>query len=179
MDWKSWRGVVFLDPFATQVEWSTVERISEFAALDMWILFPTSAIARLLPRNKTPDEINPKWAERLNGVYGDQSWRCLYKPASQLTLFGEQESERATGVDGLLRIYSEKLGSAFGSRFMAKTWTLRNSHGSAIFEFLFCVGSPSPRAIDLAQRIAGHILGHLSPWRPVPRSNGLRSRGIP
>ena len=25
-DWKSWRGVLFLDPFATQVEWATIKR---------------------------------------------------------------------------------------------------------------------------------------------------------
>ena len=41
-DWCRWRGVLFLDPFATEVKWSTIETIAAFNALDTWILFPTS-----------------------------------------------------------------------------------------------------------------------------------------
>ena len=33
-DWRVWRGVLFLDPFATQVEWSTIKAVSSFHALD-------------------------------------------------------------------------------------------------------------------------------------------------
>ena len=33
-DWRKWRGVLFLDPFATEVEWSTIEKIAGFKALD-------------------------------------------------------------------------------------------------------------------------------------------------
>ena len=49
-----------------------------FKALDTWILFPVSAIARLLPKSKRPDDVNPKWAYRLNKAYDDENWRiCL------------------------------------------------------------------------------------------------------
>ena len=43
-NWKQWRGVLFLDPFATEVEWSTMEAAG-FEALEhriTWILFPVS-----------------------------------------------------------------------------------------------------------------------------------------
>jgi len=53
-DWREWRGVLFLDPFATQVEWSTLKEIAALQALDTWILFPVSAIARMLPTSKRP-----------------------------------------------------------------------------------------------------------------------------
>lgn len=79
MDWRFWRGVVFLDPFATQVDWTTIQRIAGFNALDMWLLFPTSAIARLLPLLQRPDDIDPAWALCLTRVYGDESWRELYR----------------------------------------------------------------------------------------------------
>ena len=59
-DWKKWRGVLFLDPFATQVQWSTIETIASFNALDTWILFPTSAVARMLPTSKKPDDISSR-----------------------------------------------------------------------------------------------------------------------
>ncbi len=38
-DWSTCRGVLFLDPFATEVEWTTLKRIASFNALDTWILF--------------------------------------------------------------------------------------------------------------------------------------------
>ena len=159
MNWNAWRGVIFLDPFATQVAWSTVERIAAFNALDMWILFPTSAIARMLPLTKTPDDIHPGWASRLTRVYGGQGWRRLYSASLPLDLFeARQGNERDPGVDGLLNIYRENLKAIFDDRFMDKSRTLRNSRGGPVFELLFCVGNCN--GIRPAKRIANHILDH-------------------
>ena len=41
--WRGERAVIFLDPFATEVDWQTIQRISETKAVDLWILFPLSA----------------------------------------------------------------------------------------------------------------------------------------
>ena len=155
-DWNQWRGVLFLDPFATEVEWSTIERIAGFNALDTWILFPTRAIVGMLPKSKRPDD---KWVDRLTTVFGDDSWRRLYR--EKQTLFGDVEYERTPGVTGLLDIYKNKLAQAFGNRFLRQSRTLKNSKNAPLFEFLFCVGSPRPKAIKAAQRIAGHILENL------------------
>ena len=161
MNWHSWRGVVFLDPFATQVEWSTVKAISGIRALDMRMLFPTSAVARLIPLCRKPDDLNPKWANRLTRFFGGECWRSLYAPLPQRNLFVEEEQCRQRGVCGLLRIYREKLESAFGERFLNSSRPLKNSSGARIFELLFCVGSPNFKAIALAKRIAKHILERL------------------
>ena len=158
-DWRRWRGVLFLDPFATEVEWSTIEKIAGFNALDTWILFPVSAIARILPKSKLPDNISGGWATRLTRVFGDRSWRELYRENPQQSLFGGVEHGRDTGVDGLLAIYKNKLTSLFGDRFLAQSRTLKNSKNSPLFELLFCVGNP--RGIKPAKNIAKHILDHL------------------
>ena len=157
-DWSKWRGVLFLDPFATEVEWSTIETIAGFNALDTWILFPLSAVARMLPTSKAPENIELKWAERLTRVFGDETWRGLYQESPQGELFGSAGVERKPGVDGLLSIYKRNLEGLFGKRFLQNSRTLKNSRNSHLFEFLFCVGSPQPRAIDAAKRIANHIL---------------------
>ena len=157
--WRKWRGVLFLDPFATQVQWSTIETIASFNALDTWILFPTFAIARMLPNSRRPDDIRPGWAKRLTIVFGDESWRNLYQISPQLSLFGTVEHERESGVNGLIDIYKSKLESLFEDRFLSKSRTLKNSKNSALFEFLFCVGNPS--GIRPAKRIAKHILEHI------------------
>ena len=155
-DWKSWRGVLFLDPFATQVEWSTIETVAGFNALDIWILFPVFAISRMLPRSKRPEDVVDGWAARLNTVFGDESWRDLYRETPQGNLFGAVEHEREPGVDGLLRIYKSKLAELFGERFMQQSRLLKNSKNAALFDFLFCVGNE--KGIAPAKRIAEYIL---------------------
>ena len=155
-DWPKWRGVLFLDPFATEVEWSTIETIAGFNALDTWILFPLSAVARMLPTSKAPENIELKWAERLTRVFGDETWRGLYQESPQGELFGSAGVERKPGVDGLLSIYKRNLEGLFGKRSLQNSRTLKNSRNSPLFEFLFCVGHPS--GIKLATRIADHIL---------------------
>ena len=158
-DWRGRRGVLFLDPYATQVEWSTLERIASCQALDTWILFPVGAISRMLPRLRYPDDVDEKWATRLNIIYGDESWRNLYRARRQPDLFDTDAQEREPGIDGLLSIYKSKLAAVFGDRFLQKSRTFRNSKNSLLFEFLFCVGND--RGIEPAKRIAQHILEHL------------------
>ena len=158
-DWRRYRGVLFLDPFATEVEWETIEKIASFEALDTWILFPTSAIARMLPKKREPDNISQKWVNRLNRIYGDERWRDLYSISPQLSIFGDEEQQRPEGIDGLIEIYKSKLDQLFGDRFLNQSRMLKNSKNSALFEFLFCVGNP--KGIGPARRIAEHILKDL------------------
>ena len=158
-DWNSWRGVLFLDPFATEVEWATIEAIAGFNALDTWILFPVSTIARMLPISRQPDAISPEWAKRLNQVFGDKSWENLYQEDPQGDLFGKIEHQRDPGINGLINIYKGKLKTLFKGRFLKQSRTLKNSRNSPLFEFMFCVGNS--RGIDPAKRIAGHILEHM------------------
>ena len=158
-DWRGWRGVLFLDPFATDVEWSTIETIAGFNALDTWILFPTGAIARMLPLSRKPDDISSQWTKRLTQVFGDESWQYLYQESPQGDLFGDSRDERDPGVNGLISVYKKKLKTLFDKRLLEKSRTLKNSKNSPLFEFMFCVGNP--KGITLAKRIANHILEHM------------------
>lgn len=158
-DWKKWRGVLFLDPFATEVQWSTIEIIATFNALDTWILFPTSAVARMLPTSKMPDNVSRRWADRLTNVFGDESWRDLYQPSPQMNFLDTNEHVREEGVKELIKIYKRNLKPIFQDRFLSKSRTLRNSKNSALFEFLFCVGNPS--GVGPAKRIATHLLNRI------------------
>ena len=148
---KRQRGVIFLDPFSIEVKWQTIEAISSLEALDVWILFPTSTIARLLPKKRLPEA----WSDPLNSVYGDNSWRQLYTP-EEPDLFGYEAMKREQGVQGLLNIYKEKLRREFGERYLDESKPLLNSKNSRLFELLFCVGNP--HGIDLAKKLARHFL---------------------
>ena len=156
IDQSQWRGVVFLDPFATEVRWATLERIAGFCALDTWILFPVSAIARMLPISRKPDDISEAWALRLTEIFGDESWRDLYSQSAQLSFFDDERVERDPGIEGIVTVYKKKLKNLFGDRFLDESMTLRNSRNSPLFEFFFCVGNPS--GIGPAKRIAKHLM---------------------
>ena len=152
LDWQQWRGVLFLDPFATEISWSTIEKIADFNALDMWILFPTQAISRILPREQRPEDIEPRWMDRLDRIYGNDSWKALYRQNPQGDLFGHSGHQRDRGVEGLTSIYRSNLESLFGNRFLQKTRKLRNSKNAVLFEFLFCVGNERGKGSCLAGR---------------------------
>ncbi|MCY3595266.1 MAG: three-Cys-motif partner protein TcmP [Bacteroidetes bacterium] len=159
-DWQRCRGVLFLDPFGAQVDWTTIEAIAGYKALDTWILFPTSTIIRMLPRSRIPDDISPKWASTLTRVYGDEStWRVIYQESMQTEMFdNERRLEREAGAEKLINIYKDRLKELFGDRFLDRSKTLKNSRNSPLYEFMFCVGSDRPAAIKLAKRIANHLL---------------------
>ena len=114
-----------------------------------------------MPSSRRPEDIDSGWAECLTRVYGDESWRNLYEPSRQLDLFKDTGVERRSGVEGLLSIYAQKLRDTFEERFMDTSRTLKNTRGAPLFELLFCVGNPKPKAINVATNIAGHILKHI------------------
>ncbi|MFN9820462.1 MAG: three-Cys-motif partner protein TcmP, partial [Akkermansiaceae bacterium] len=65
-NWQKHRAVAFLDPFALQVSWTTLEKIAATQAIDMWLLFPAMAVNRMLPKS---GEIPQKWADRLSHLW--------------------------------------------------------------------------------------------------------------
>ncbi len=151
-----WRGVLFVDPFGTELEWTTVEHIAALHRLDMWLLVPVGAIGRMLPLSRNPDEVQPKWVHRLNIVFGGNHWRKLYSVSPQGDLFGQEASEREPGVDGLLKIYKDQLKDVFSTRLLPESRTLKNSKNSPLFEFIFCAGHP--KGARIAKRIAKHLI---------------------
>ena len=152
-----WRGVLFLDPFGTQVSWSTIEHVANLKALDMWILFPTTALSRLLPTGREPDENN---LGRVDRVFGGEYWRPLYESneSNELLGLGDAAMKRAEGAAGFSNIYKNRLQELFGDRFLSETIELKHTNGPTLYELMFCVGSPSRRAIKTAKNIARHII---------------------
>ena len=150
------RAVVFLDPFATEVRWSTVEVIAGTEKIDCWILFPLMAITRLMPRDNEP---SPSHSARLDTVFGGREhWENFYQPQAQMSLFGDANVERLGGSDQIASLYQQRLREVFtqvadGSR------RLLNTKNSPLFELFFASGNPT--GAPIAVRIADHILSNL------------------
>ena len=148
------RAVVFLDPYATQVSWPTVEVIARTKKIDCWILFPLMAITRMMPRGREPDEVLAKRLDRIVG--GRNYWKEGYRDSAQISLFGdERRRERTWTSEQIAERYKERLRTIF-HRVAATSLTLRNSRNVPLFELFFVAGNP--KGARIAVEIADHIL---------------------
>ena len=150
------RAVVFLDPYATEVTWSTVEAIAHSKKIDCWILFPLMAVTRMMTRNNEP---NQGLSEGLDKIFGGrQHWQGLYSPSQQLSLFGDEpRQERPPGSGRIADLYRERLESVF-LRIAPIRRVFKNSRKSPMFELFF--GASNPVGAPTAIRIANSILNN-------------------
>lgn len=147
------RAVVLLDPFGTQVDWETVSAIAHTEKCDTWILFPVGTIRRLLQRRGDPSRGRQ---DRLDRVFGGSSWRDLQHPVLEPSMFDEAPAiETDPGVEGIIAIYRDRLGSAFAQVAPASR-TLRNSRNVPLYELMFAAANH--KGAEIAVRIANHIL---------------------
>ena len=148
------RAVVFLDPYATQVSWTSVEAIAKTGKIDCWILFPLMAVARLMPTDREPIEA---WVEELDRIFGGREyWSEGYQDSPQISLFSnERRRERTWGSEQIAARYKERLHTIF-HRVATTRLTLRNSRNVPLFELFFAAGNP--KGAPIAMRIANDIL---------------------
>lgn len=159
-NWRGRRAVAFLDPFALQVEWKTIEKIAKTQAIDMWLLFPAMAVNRMLPKNGVvPDE----WGEKLTHLFGEDGWRdTFYKKSGQMTMFEDfgDEFNKVPKVFDVLDEYVRKRLSSVFTLANKNSLILKNSNGTPLF--LLCFASGNPTGAPIAMNIAQHIINKAS-----------------
>lgn len=164
-NWKrEWaRGVLFLDPYAMQVEWDTIKAIASTEVFDLWYLFPVMAVNRLLKKDGKITEANKK---RLDRIFGTPHWKeAFYRRDYQSSILEflddksvEVRSVKAADIRDLKRFIIGRLEEVFPG--VAKNpRVLYNSKNSPLFLFCFAVSTRSTKGIAVALRIAQAILG--------------------
>jgi len=154
-DWirRKERAVLFLDPYAMQVDWGTVQAVAQTHAIDMWYLFPLAAVNRLLTKDA---EIDPAWRHRLDRVFGTGDWEAaFYQRRETQTLFGEVESvEKIATFEGIKDFLLARLRGEFAD-VAPNPLVLKNSRHAPLFLLCFAVGNDkgAPVAIRIAQAI--------------------------
>lgn len=152
-DWRSCRAVLFLDPFATQVEWDTIESVARTRAIDVWILFPLMAVNRLLAQDP-----HKACRLRLDAIFGTHDWfDRFYRATSPESLFGQDIDvvRKACNFDSIAAFYLERLRSIFAG-VAARPRLLTNSRQSPLFQLFFAASNE--RGARIAVRIAEHLL---------------------
>jgi three-Cys-motif partner protein len=152
----STRAVVFLDPFATQVQWDTIEAIARTKAIDVWILFPMMAVNRLLASDHKKTCRGP-----LDRIFGLQDWfERFYRTNIEEDIFGQSldRVQKACDFDSIGEFYLDRLKSVFAG-VSPKPCMFRNSRKTPLFQLFFAAGNP--KGSHIAVKIANHLLEKL------------------
>lgn len=157
VDWRSSRGVIFLDPYGMSVERETLQAIRRTGALDLWYFFPTSALVRQLAHDfgKIDDRKRAAIARILGAGWEEK----LYAEERAQSLFDLEPRQpgryRDADVARIRQIVRDGLADIFP--YVEEPVRLPRS-GSHFFDFYFALSNDSPRAIALARKVAQQIM---------------------
>lgn len=156
LDTRRERAVVFLDPFGASVRWEAIAALGRTKAVDLWVLFPFSAINRMLVRDRKPD---PSWAKRLNDVFGTSDWEnAFYSKISLPSLLDSTETielvQRSADYRQITEFFVSRLKSEFEA--VSNPLPLYNSKESLLFILFFAAGND--RSAKTGIKIANNIV---------------------
>jgi len=156
MNTRRERAVVFIDPFGACVNWEAIAALGRTRAVDLWVLFPYSAINRMLVRTRKP----PKpWSERLTAVFGSRDWEsAFYKSESYPSLLDVMESVESVRKTADYRVITDFFITRLKTEFLAVSdpLPLYASRG-LLFMLFFAAGNVPSSKTGL--KIANHIIG--------------------
>ena len=159
INWRSTRGVIFLDPFGTELDWETLKVIAATQALDVWYLFPLSSVFRNAPH--ALDKLTAEKRASITKILGSLEWQAEFysepKVWTGLFDFGTPNAKRTVNVDAIEAFIERRLKTVFPA--VAKPRRLLGPKNVPLFSLFFAVSNPSPAAINPALRIAQFLLG--------------------
>jgi three-Cys-motif partner protein len=153
------RGVVFLDPYALQVDWKTVRALASTHVLDVWYLFPIRDTIRQLARDFSG--IGPK-AGVLDRVLSPE-WRELYRPAPKHGFFHSDKPElrRSVTPRQFEQWLKQRLEQEFA--FVSEPLPILTSPARQAFSLFLGVSNPGKAATDLARKFVLYVSKHFGP----------------
>lgn len=156
IDWRFSRALLFLDPYATEVSWTTLETIAKTESFDVWYLFPFSALNRMLRRD---GHMEQSWIDCINRLLGDSNWMDeFYKEDPQIDLFSDNKVIKDASSKDIEKYILRRLKDVFPA-VASNPKVFVNEKQSPMFLFCFAISSNNPKAQKLALKIAEHILG--------------------
>lgn len=127
------RGLCLLDPYKLAVDWKVLAAAGEMGSIEVFYNFMImDANMNMFLRN--PDDIKPKEIDRINAVWGDDSWRhAAYK--TERSLFGEVDEKRTN--EAVAEAFRKRLEKVAGFKYVPKPVPMRNSTGAVVYYLYF------------------------------------------
>jgi three-Cys-motif partner protein len=151
------RSVVFLDPFGSQVSWTTLEDLAKTKHVDLWYLFPAglSVNRQISSRAETTQEQE----DSLNRLFGRHDWKKRFLRTEETQdLFGSHEfRKKDASIDDITRFMIECMGEIFAGK-VHKAWLPLGRDGAHWYSLIFAMANPSKQAQRIGHDIAKSIL---------------------
>jgi three-Cys-motif partner protein len=159
INWRSTRGVLFLDPYGLQCTWEMVKRVAATQALDVFFLVSISGLTRQAA--KIASNIDSDKQAALDRFLGTASWReALYRPPNQRDIFDSAPShEREAGTEAIVQFVHDQLESVFP--YVAPPLILKGPNNAPLYALFFAVSNPGQKALSLAGRVSRDVLSNL------------------
>lgn len=150
------RGVMFLDPYAMELNWEILEFARKTEILDIWYLFPLSALTRNLYKKLT---MSDAIKEKITKILGTKDWeKELYHPSKQISMF--DEIQERVNFDSLVEFVKNRLESNF-PYVSPKSRMFKNSNSSPLFILFFIMTNTSEKAKNLGSRVVNDIFNKM------------------
>lgn len=150
---KYQRGVMFLDPYAMELDWSVLEEANKTGVLDIWYLFPINAVSRQIPKS---GKISDKMIKKLDLIFGTNKWiESLYYEDLQMNMFNDTMYKRHN-FDKLVEFVLSELSNLF-AYVSPKSKLLKNSNNAPMFLLCFAMTNNSQKAINLGAKVVNGI----------------------
>jgi three-Cys-motif partner protein len=156
-NWKSTRGVLFLDPYGLQCDWPMIEQIAATQALDVFFLVSLSGLFRQAAIDERA--VDEGKAAKLTSFLGTEGWRAALYSNEHFDLFDGPVFTRDFGYRAILNFTTERLRSVFAE--VNEPRLLYQSTGAPLFALYFAISNPSGPARALASRVSNEILSKL------------------
>jgi three-Cys-motif partner protein len=156
-DWRKTRAVVFLDPFGSQVEWSTIERIAETRAIDLWYLFP--AFWSVYRQISQEGKMTPEQERSICRILGTDEWKAdwlKFEPSGDLFEQSRVVGHKQVDVVQITRYMIGRMRDVFHGGVLDQ-WLPLGPKKQHHFSLLFAWANPSDKA-KLAAKLAGHVM---------------------
>lgn len=173
------RGVVFLDPYSMQVDWSTLMALSATECLDVWLFFNVAAVTRQLAHDFSG--IGNKGA-MLDRVLSPR-WRELYAMTPepemlQTDIFGtllpaepkSQTAQRTVTKPQIDKWFEGLLRENFP--FVSESLPIMTPHSGHTYSLFLAVANPDPKATELAEKFVRYVNRN---YAPKPKASRRRS----
>jgi three-Cys-motif partner protein len=132
------RALCLLDPYGLHLNWEVIQTAGEMRSVDMFLNFPVMDMNRnVLWRNL--DRVDPKQVARMNGFWGDDTWRSVAYSTSG-NLFGFEEKNDPGAI---ARGFQERLKKVGGFRWVPDPLPMRNSIGAVVYYLFFASHKPA------------------------------------
>ncbi|MDP3670359.1 MAG: three-Cys-motif partner protein TcmP [Telluria sp.] len=160
VNWRRTRGVLFLDPYGMAVRWETLQTIARTEALDVWYLFPLSAVYRQAAKDF--DKVDEGKAAKLDTVLGTPDWRTVfYEKSGQNSLLPDDNpsTRRTAGPPEISTYIHSRLSEIFHGWVSPPIFL--PEVGPPMFALFFAVANPSESAVKLSKKAAEHLFSML------------------